>query len=174
MNPLPKRRGELAELRFLLRAAEEGLAVSKPYGDSEHFDFVVGSHQPLYRVQVRSTSMQNNTTAFTCPLTWGKLRRAYSRRDFDYIAVYVVPLDTWYIIPSEAFHPNQKQLAVYPHVAFSSGRFEPFCEAWHLLRRPKPRTKARKNRPRLRRQAILRRAKKGAIGASPLPIKAPR
>ncbi|MGH9494656.1 MAG: group I intron-associated PD-(D/E)XK endonuclease, partial [Candidatus Sulfotelmatobacter sp.] len=36
-----KRRGELAELAFTLKAASLGLGVSKPYGDSERYDVIV-------------------------------------------------------------------------------------------------------------------------------------
>src|SRR5690349_11576799 len=36
-----KRRGELAELKFAVRAMEMGLRVAKPYGDSEGYDAVV-------------------------------------------------------------------------------------------------------------------------------------
>jgi hypothetical protein len=37
-----KERGEWAEAIFLVRAREQGLPVSKPWGDSRSFDFVVG------------------------------------------------------------------------------------------------------------------------------------
>jgi hypothetical protein len=36
-----KRRGELAELAFTLKAASLGFGVSKPYGDSERYDVIV-------------------------------------------------------------------------------------------------------------------------------------
>jgi hypothetical protein len=154
----PKRRGELAELRFLLRAAEEGIAVSKPYGDSERFDFVVGSRQPLYRVQVRSTRILNNTGAYVCRFTHGPLLLRYSRHDFDFLALYVVPCNAWYILPVAVLLPARLYVSVYPHHPNTRSRLEPFREAWRLLRRPKPRTKPRKARPRLRRQTAARRA----------------
>src|SRR5947209_3330027 len=34
-----KRRGELAELAFVYKAASLGFGVAKPYGDSERYDF---------------------------------------------------------------------------------------------------------------------------------------
>ena len=48
----PKVIGEWVELRFMSRAADKGLTISKPYGDSAPFDFVVGRRK-LHRVQVR-------------------------------------------------------------------------------------------------------------------------
>lgn len=102
----PKRRGEWAEVLFMLRAMERGLIVSKPYGDSARFDFVVGSHRQ-YRVQVRSTRIFMNRsymTRFTWATTSSKYRK-YRKNDFDILAVYVVPCDTWYIIPMTAIRP---------------------------------------------------------------------
>jgi PD-(D/E)XK endonuclease len=48
------KRGEWAELLFMARAAERGLCVSKPWGDTSHYDFVVESEAArLLRVQVK-------------------------------------------------------------------------------------------------------------------------
>ena len=38
---ITKRRGELAELAFLYKAATQGFGVAKPYGDSERYDFIL-------------------------------------------------------------------------------------------------------------------------------------
>ncbi len=38
---ITKRRGELAELAFLYKAASQGFGVAKPYGDSERYDFIL-------------------------------------------------------------------------------------------------------------------------------------
>ncbi len=55
----PKLRGEWAEIRFLARASELGLRVSKPYGDCLPYDFIVEHGGRMFRVQVKSTSYQN-------------------------------------------------------------------------------------------------------------------
>ena len=56
-----KRRGEWAESVFAVRAAENGLPVSKPSGDSSSFDCVVGRPGKFVGVQVKCTmaEMQN-------------------------------------------------------------------------------------------------------------------
>ena len=51
-----KRRGELAELAFVYKAASLGFGVAKPYGDSERYDFILDSGSRLWRIQVKSTS----------------------------------------------------------------------------------------------------------------------
>ena len=50
-----KRRGEWAESVFMARAAENGLPVSKPLGDSDPFDCVVGRPGKFVGVQVKCT-----------------------------------------------------------------------------------------------------------------------
>jgi hypothetical protein len=139
----PKRRGEWAEIKFMLRATECGLTVYKPYGDSARFDFVVGSRGPQYRVQVRSTRIFTNSRAYVTRFTWGDPPRRYSRLDFDFIAVYVVPCDIWYVIPISAIRPAPLYLCLYPHIRRSRGRFERFREAWSLLKQPQTQRRRR-------------------------------
>src|SRR5258708_39405300 len=50
-----KKRGEWAESVFAARAAENGLAVSKPAGGSTSFDFVVGHPGKFVAGQVKCT-----------------------------------------------------------------------------------------------------------------------
>jgi hypothetical protein len=49
---LCKALGEWAELRFMVRAAEEGLRAAKPYGESASYDFIVEHKRRFLRVQV--------------------------------------------------------------------------------------------------------------------------
>src|SRR2546425_646714 len=39
----PKRRGERAELAFMLKASSLGFGIAKPWGDSERYDFILDS-----------------------------------------------------------------------------------------------------------------------------------
>jgi hypothetical protein len=51
--PNAKEKGELA---FLHKAASLGFGVAQPYGDKEHYDFILDSGERFWRVQVKSTS----------------------------------------------------------------------------------------------------------------------
>jgi hypothetical protein len=55
----PKLRGEWAELRFMARAAEQGFQVSKPWGETARYDFVVEAAGRFVRVQVKSTMFRD-------------------------------------------------------------------------------------------------------------------
>ena len=127
-----KPQGELAELCFLCRATTLGLTVSKPYGDSARYDFVVDAGAGLLRVQVKSVSVMRRNDYRIAASSGSRLKRGYSAAEIDFLAAYVIPCDAWYIIPVSAFD-SIVSLNVAPHRP-AKGRFEQYREAWHLLR----------------------------------------
>jgi PD-(D/E)XK endonuclease len=130
-NDIPsKRRGELAELVFLCRASALGFVVAKPYGDSAPYDFIVADGPKVSRVQVRSGARRDRGAWHISSGAGSSRKRGYTRRDIDLLAVYLVPLDIWYLIPIDAFSPV-KTIWLRPG---SRRRFESFREAWHVFR----------------------------------------
>lgn len=57
--------------------------------------------------------------------------RRYVQSDFDILAVYVIPKDIWYIIPSEV---ATKKIAIRVRPGNDRNQYEQYREAWHLLR----------------------------------------
>ncbi len=123
-----KQRGEWAELRFMARAAEHGLSITKPWGDSARYDFATEHRGHFLRVQVKSTKfMRSNSYICHTNSTSGR----YSATQIDFVAAYVIPADAWYIIPVHVFQ-RQDGVCLSPHRKTSKyGRYR---EAWHLLR----------------------------------------
>jgi hypothetical protein len=200
-----KRRGELAELVFLLIATRMGFAVSKPYGDSERYDFILDPRELNVRrptkvchpersrgtlrgccypedegCNTRSRSRakprggfrrvgtfggasrgQSGTNAgpacilCPCPLLWrvqvkastqllnglyrinahrrsGRRAVPYRPGEIDFIAAYIIPEDTWYIIPLHAVRGTS--LLFRRKKDRRPGLYDQYREAWHLLR----------------------------------------
>jgi hypothetical protein len=133
----PKLLGERAELLFMYEAARRGLIVSKPFGDSAPYDAVVESRcEPgkLWRVQVRSTSVETNG-AYIIRTTFGRFgNRRLSKRHVDFIAACITPHRTWYLIPVAAFG-LKGAVCLHPHNKPKGGfaYYERFREAWDLL-----------------------------------------
>lgn len=127
----PKARGELAEVRFLFAATSRSLVVAKPWGDNQPFDFVVGLRQ-FQRVQVKSASVPYGRGYHLSCFRPGH-RQGYSADEIDILAAYLVPDDTWYVIPVDAL-AGRKTLLLYPR-HLDSGVFLGYREAWHLLER---------------------------------------
>jgi hypothetical protein len=80
------------------------------------------------RVQVKSTSFERNGS-YTCNII-SKTGVRYVRGKLDIFAVYLVPIDLWYIIPFEVAARN-KSLNLTP---YDGHKFAQYIEAWHLLR----------------------------------------
>ncbi len=125
----PKARGEWAEMRFMERAAERGLCVSKPWGDSSSYDFVIGRPGHFVSVQVKSTVCQSGG-GYECCIR-GRKNEAYEPGSFDFLAAYVVLRDAWYIIPAGAVL-GKETVALFSQSKHA--KYEGYREAWHLLR----------------------------------------
>jgi len=123
----PKLRGEWVESVFVARAGELGLAVSKPWGESKAFDFVVGRPGRFLGVQVKSTVFECGG-GYSCAVKHNN--RPYARGSFDFVAAYVIPEDVWYIVPAEKVLNKTMILCSESKQAL----YEEYREAWHLLR----------------------------------------
>ncbi len=127
-----KRQGELAELVFAARAAAHGLRVLKPYGESCAYDFAIESGGRMKRVQVKSVGVAERGAYRISAGKGHSSKRAYTKKELDVLAAYVIPEDTWYLIPVEAFTPV-KSIHLCPGRK-SRRKFERWREGWEVLR----------------------------------------
>ena len=136
--PQPKRKntkvtGERSESDFQSAAIHRNFGIARPWGDSRRYDFILDNGSALFRVQVKCTECLR-ADAYETRATYsdGKGRAVYTKKDIDFIAAHVVPLDIFYIIPVEICTP-QPMLRFYPHRKARVMRLEPYREAWDLL-----------------------------------------
>jgi len=132
--PGTKRRGELAELAFLHRASKLGLKVSKPYGDSDLYDFIVDTGRRLLKVQVKSTGHVASPGVYSVNagrhLCGGVV--PYKRSQVDFMVVHIVPEDGWYILPMRVVGWRVSlRLPSSEHA--KAGAYGKYREAWGLL-----------------------------------------
>ena len=201
-----KRRGELAELVFALKAASLGFGVSRPWGDSERYDFILDAdnlHPPsasslspsliptaarqrtnrtgartgcpaepkapkgrknpedagaplcgrslqdenasvacvrtyplsrLWRVQVKgSSSLVQGLYFVNCGRHCNGRVVPYTPAEIDFFAGYVIPEDTWYILPVQLVASRSSVLFRRKRDR-KPGLYDAYREAWHLLR----------------------------------------
>ncbi|MGI9102825.1 MAG: group I intron-associated PD-(D/E)XK endonuclease [Terriglobales bacterium] len=133
-----KRRGELSELAFIYKATGLGFNVSKPYGDSSRYDFIVEHRGRLSKVQVKSTSQLFPTGGYylNCQRRMRTGTFPYLVGEVDFFAAQVVPTDTWYIIPLSAIG-EKYYVRFFPHQP-DRDRLAFYREAWRLLEGPDP------------------------------------
>jgi hypothetical protein len=154
-EPAPKVSGEITELAFTLKAARLRFGVSHPFGDSERYDVILDCHRDhlfqtdpystfldprarprLIRVQVKATAhllfgqyhvtIQRKVNGRAVP---------YKLSEVDFIAAYVIPEDSWFIIPLPHIL-GVTSLLLSPKNRRRPGPYDRYREAWHLLQEP--------------------------------------
>lgn len=126
-----KKIGEMAEAVFQLKALREGFIVSRPYGDSSTYDFIIDNGKELKKIQVKSTVSKNQGRncykIMSCHSATTK--KNYSDGDMDYMACYVHDLGVWWIIPWKAIE-GRRTISL----PAGEGIMSPYKEAWYLLK----------------------------------------
>ena len=96
--------------------------------------------QRLLRVQVKSVfSVCSGQHRFGFPISASQHRHSgratYTADEIDFIAAFVAPHDTWYVIPMNAFS-TRKFIRVYPagKKRVDAGLYQHYREAWHLMK----------------------------------------
>src|SRR5882762_12038626 len=132
-----KRRGELSELAFIFKATSLGFHVSKPYGDSERYDFILDAGPRLWRIQIKST------TTLMCGLYRINSHRRtnhgvvpYHPAEIDFLIAHVIPEDTWFLLPIALIQHRTSVLFPPRRHPRQRALFAAYREAWHLLREP--------------------------------------
>jgi hypothetical protein len=124
-----KRIGEAVEAGFLAMVCRLRIPVCKPWGDSERYDFVVDWGQGFWRVQVKVKGGSYCEGSKYQAGSGGK-GKPFTKEDMDFVVVYVVPENVWYVIPIEMAEGLVK---LWFNPRTTRGRFEKYREAWCLL-----------------------------------------
>ena len=129
-----KHAGEVAELEFMVRAARRNLNVLKPYGDNQRYDCLVESGSKCSRVQIKSTNniVSRGLLHVNCGRRASHGPTPYLPSEVDFLAIHVIPENSFYIIPIEKVFPRIS-LLIYPRTHRKPGVFGDYYEAWHLL-----------------------------------------
>jgi PD-(D/E)XK endonuclease len=92
--------GELGELAFLSKASSLGFALSLPYGHMQPLRLRGRLRHELWRVQVKTTEhMLNGLYLVGTHHRANRRAHAYTESEIDFVAVYILPEQTWYILP---------------------------------------------------------------------------
>jgi hypothetical protein len=132
----PGLKGELGEVAFMHKAVSLGFALAIPYGHIHRYDFIVESGTKLWRVQVKTTTVKaRGMYNVTICRHANRERHAYTEAEIDFVAVYIVPEDTWYILPVREV-VGHMCLRFRPKGYARGDIHDYYREAWHLLREP--------------------------------------
>ena len=90
------RRGEIAVLMVMVRAAELGLVVSRPTTDAVRYDLVIDVAGRLYRVQVKYANGSSANAAGVAQVELRRNGRGYTSDEIDALLVYLPATDRVY------------------------------------------------------------------------------
>jgi hypothetical protein len=121
----PSNKGDIVEAKFLAKASGLGFGVARPWS-IERYDFVLDSGYRFWRVQVKSHRARPSGGHMI--KVSGYKRIAYTEKDIDFLAAYLVPEDLWYIVPIKLLE-GKGTLVFFPYGRGTSP-WEKYREAW--------------------------------------------
>ena len=154
-----KRLGDFGVIAFLYHAVQFGFTISQPFGDNDRYDLVLDNGYRMIRIQIKMTTTRRRGYHYEVqvgrrlsPKRGGKSPLvAYQNHEVDFVAVFIQPENTFYIVPIAAL-AGRKTLVFYTKNHPHQGPTAAYREAWHLLQGPKQRTlpwgQAHRQKPR--------------------------
>ena len=119
--------GDLGEINFILKSKKLGLTVLTPYSSACVYDIALDNGKDIIKVQVKTCNTTDSRGAYQITLCRGRrFKRSYDKYEIDYIAVYIMPLDKFFIIPVDDI--IVKSIRFYP--SKKSCRLSKYLERW--------------------------------------------
>ena len=127
-----KKSGTIGEYAFVVEALKQGLDVYTPVGDYSTTDILVGNPAAQhFRVQVKTTTVRRGEHRFKVVVGTGPKKERLSAKDVDILAVYLQPIDCWYLLPMVKCS-NQKSFAFYPQEG-SRSQWTQYKDNWDIF-----------------------------------------
>lgn len=134
---MSKSTGDIGELAFILKAKIHGLITLTPFSSITPYDVMIDNGRTSLKIQVKTTKMigiQNGKRrADTYKINVGhgkKSTETYCDSPIDFFAIYILPIDKFFIIPKEEI--KVKTIHLFPEK--NSHRFTKYLEQWDLLK----------------------------------------
>jgi hypothetical protein len=109
---------------------------SKFYNQQEHHQQLHHPRQPLLRVQVKSsTQIIDGLYRINSGRRLNGRVVPYKLHEIDFIAAYIIPEDSWFILPLSHVL-GQVSLLFRPKKSRKPGQYDNYREAWHYLTEP--------------------------------------
>ena len=126
-----KELGEFAEAEFLRTVLKMGMAVTKPWGESQGYDFIVDAAGKLTRVQVKAAFRRGKQGGYSLR-TYRSSMECYTAKEIDALAGYVAPEEAWYLFPVRVVG-RVRSLKLFPGSKKKRSKFERWREAWWVV-----------------------------------------
>ncbi len=121
-------KGDVSEYLFAAALLDRGMVPCWPSTDAQPYDIVVDTGKVRYRVQVKGTTKVGTSVHVPLVMRQGKKTRKYTKKDIDFVALYLFEYEAWYVFPVAVVRSS---VTVKP--GSSRCRWRPYLNAWSLL-----------------------------------------
>ena len=94
------------------------------------WDFIVTCPAGILKVQIKSTTHKSSTNSYTVSTSTGLAHKASMCDTIDVVGCYVIPEDTWWMIPRKQIKALSIKLSVLPQ---SKSRYKKYQENWSIF-----------------------------------------
>ena len=129
--------GDVGELTFMLKAKKLGLTVLTPFSAINSYDVAIDNGRNILKIQVKTVNTlcirhgKRTPGIFSAILARGSQQKTqYTSNDVDYFAIYIMPMNQFFIIPFNAITTKTIKL----HPLKIDHKFSKYQENWDLLK----------------------------------------
>jgi len=124
-----QRIGAISESRFITECLERDFEPHVPTTPMP-WDFIVTCPAGILKVQIKSTTHKSSTNSYTVSTNKGLAQKASMCDTIDVVGCYVIPEDTWWMIPRKQIKALSIKLSVLPQ---SKSRYKKYQENWSIF-----------------------------------------
>ena len=127
-------KGLLAEKLFDAECTRRKIKTLKPTDPKSKYDIAIDIEGKIFKVQIKSTSYfikrKDPKIRYGVKLVPSASNRLYLKSEVDLFAIYIEPLNIWYLIPYDNIG-EKKRVTLYPYD--TSSLYDPYQNAWYIL-----------------------------------------
>jgi hypothetical protein len=134
---MSKQIGDVGELSFMLKAKTIGLTVLTPFSSINSYDVAIDNGRNILKIQVKTVNAltirhgKRTPGVYSAILARGSDQKTqYNSNDVDYFAIFIMPLNEFFIIPFNAI--TTKTIKLHPFK--KDHKFSKYQENWNLLK----------------------------------------
>ena len=124
-----QRIGAISESRFITECLERDFEPHVPTTPMP-WDFIVTCPAGILKVQIKSTAHKSSTNSYALSTSTGLAQKAFMCDTIDVVGCYVIPEDTWWMIPRKQIKALSIKLSVLPQ---SKSRYKKYQENWSIF-----------------------------------------
>ena len=124
-----QRIGAIAESRFTTECLERNFEPHLPTTPMP-WDFIVTCPAGTLRVQIKSTTHKASANSYTVSTNSGTTNKEAMCDTIDVVVCYVIPEDTWWIIPRKEISGLTLKVSMLPE---SKSKYKKYQENWSIF-----------------------------------------